>query len=60
MAERTAWTICSQRGWWSAFGKKRGRNGKKAGPPGHDDLLDDLLDDVVERGLHRPSAEPLV
>jgi transposase InsO family protein len=37
MAERTAWKICSQLGWWSAFGKKRGKNGKKAGPPVHDD-----------------------
>lgn len=40
MAERTAWKICSQRGWWSAFGKKRGRNGKKPGPPVHDDLVE--------------------
>ncbi|MBS2937069.1 IS3 family transposase [Nocardioides sp. J2M5] len=39
MAERTAWKICSQLGWWSAFGKKRGRNGKKPGPPVHDDLV---------------------
>ncbi|MEV4421955.1 IS3 family transposase [Patulibacter sp. NPDC049589] len=38
MAERTAWRICSERGWWSVFGKKRGRNGKKPGPPVHDDL----------------------
>ncbi len=38
MAERTAWRICSDNGWWSAFGKKRGRNGKKPGPPVHDDL----------------------
>ena len=38
MAERTAWRICSELGWWSAFGKKRGRNGKKPGPPVHDDL----------------------
>jgi hypothetical protein len=38
MAERTAWRICSDTGWWSAFGKKRGRNGKKPGPPVHDDL----------------------
>ena len=38
MAERTAWRICSQLGWWSAFGKKRGKNGKKPGPPVHDDL----------------------
>jgi putative transposase len=38
MAARTAWKICSQLGWWSAFGKKRGKNGKP-GPPVHDDLL---------------------
>ena len=38
MAERTAWRICSQAGWWSAFGKKRGRS-KKPGPPVHDDLV---------------------
>lgn len=37
MAERTAWQICSTLGWWSAFGKKRGKNGKKPGPPVHDD-----------------------
>ena len=31
--------ICSELGWWSAFGKaKRGKNGKKPGPPVHDDL----------------------
>jgi putative transposase len=40
MAERTAWKICSQRGWWSAFGKKRGRNGKMPGPPVHDDRVE--------------------
>ena len=38
MAERTAWRICSSNGWWSAFGKKRGKNGK-VGPPVHDDLV---------------------
>ena len=39
MAERTAWRICSQNQWWSAFGKrKRGKNGK-TGPPVHDDLV---------------------
>jgi transposase InsO family protein len=39
MAERTAWRICSNNGWWSAFGKrKRGKNGK-VGPPVHDDLV---------------------
>jgi transposase InsO family protein len=37
MAGRTAWRICSENGWWSAFGKKRGKNGKKPGPPVHDD-----------------------
>ena len=29
MSERTAWKICSDLGWWSSFGKKRGKNGKK-------------------------------
>ena len=38
MADRTAWRICQANGWWSAFGKKRARNGKKPGPPVHDDL----------------------
>jgi transposase InsO family protein len=38
MAERTAWAICSTQGWWSAFGKKRAKNGKKPGPPVHEDL----------------------
>jgi putative transposase len=39
MAERTAWRICSQNRWWSSFGKKKTRAGKKAGPPVHDDLV---------------------
>lgn len=38
MAERTAWRICSELGWWSSHGKKRTKNGKKPGPPVHDDL----------------------
>ncbi len=38
MAGRAAWSICSQQGWWSAFGKKRAKNGKRPGPPVHDDL----------------------
>ncbi|MFI9283136.1 transposase [Streptomyces sp. NPDC053076] len=38
MADRTAWRICRDNRWWSAFGKKCGR-GKKAGPPVHDDLV---------------------
>ena len=32
------WRICAANGWWSAFGKKRGKNGRKPGPPVHDDL----------------------
>jgi putative transposase len=40
VAERTVWKICSANGWWSVFGKKRGRNGKKSGPPVHDDLVE--------------------
>ena len=40
MAERTAWRICSENRWWSAFGKKKARSsGKKPGPPVHDDLV---------------------
>ncbi len=40
MAERTAWRICRDNGWWSAFGKRRGRGkNAKAGPPAHDDLV---------------------
>lgn len=38
MADRTAWQICRDNGWWSAFGKKRGTNGKKPGPAVHEDL----------------------
>jgi putative transposase len=25
--DRTTWRVCSSNGWWSAFGKKRGKNG---------------------------------
>ncbi|MET3769799.1 transposase InsO family protein [Marisediminicola sp. UYEF4] len=38
MSDRTAWRIASDNGWWSAFGKKRGKSGKKPGPPVHADL----------------------
>jgi putative transposase len=37
--DRTMWRVCSDNGWWSAFGKKRGKNGKRPGPPVHDDLV---------------------
>ncbi|MFK5648069.1 IS3 family transposase, partial [Ornithinimicrobium sp. LYQ121] len=39
MCDRTAWRICSDNAWWSAFGKKRGKNGKP-GPPAHEDLVE--------------------
>ncbi|MFF0372606.1 hypothetical protein ACFYPS_35650, partial [Micromonospora sp. NPDC005087] len=40
MAERTAWKICSDNGWWSAFGKRKRRGkGGKVGPPVYDDLV---------------------
>ena len=40
MSARTAWRICSQQGWFSRFGRKRGRGkGGKVGPPVHDDLI---------------------
>ena len=39
MADRTAWRLCSDNGWWSTFGTKRAKNGKKPGPPAHDDLV---------------------
>lgn len=32
LADRTAWRICRDNAWWSTFGKKRGRNGKKPAP----------------------------
>ncbi len=37
--DRTLWRICSDNGWWSVFGKRRPRGGKRAGPPAHDDLV---------------------
>lgn len=37
--DRRVWRICAANGWWSVFGKKRGKNGKKPGPPAHDDLV---------------------
>lgn len=40
MCERTAWRLCRDQGWWSAFGKKKTRGkGRKPGPPVHDDLV---------------------
>ena len=37
--DRTVWRICRDQQWWSAFGKKRAKNGKKPGRPAHDDKV---------------------
>ncbi|MFD8393967.1 hypothetical protein ACFV2N_33365 [Streptomyces sp. NPDC059680] len=37
MADRTAWRIRRDNGWWRVFGEKH--SSKKAGPPVHDDLV---------------------
>jgi len=37
MAARTAWRICSDLGWFSAFGKPKRGKAKRPGPPVHDD-----------------------
>lgn len=39
VCDRTVWRVCADNGWWSSFGKKKGRNGKKPGPPVHDDKV---------------------
>lgn len=49
MSDRTAWRIASANGWWSVFGKKRGKNGKKPGPAVHDDLCVVTGEDGRER-----------
>lgn len=53
MCERNAWKICRDNQWWSAFGKKRAKNGKRPGLPVHDDLVkrDFSTDDVNELWL---------
>lgn len=38
-ADRTIWRLCRDGLWWSAFGKKKAKNGKRPGPPAHDDLV---------------------
>jgi putative transposase len=55
MADRTAWRICRDNAWWSAFGKKRGRNGRKPGPAVHDDLC--TVTDQNGRLRHEFSAD---
>lgn len=39
MSARTVWKLCCVNAWWPVFGKKRGKNGKRPGPPVHNDLL---------------------
>ena len=53
MCERTAWRICRDNQWWSVFGKKRGKNGKRPGPPVYDALVkrDFSADDTNELWL---------
>ena len=37
--DRAVSRICRDQQWWSAFGKRRGKNGKKPGPPAHDNRV---------------------
>ncbi|MBK4119643.1 IS3 family transposase [Kocuria rhizophila] len=37
MAARTAWRLCHENHWHCAFGTRRGKNGRRPGPPVHDD-----------------------
>jgi len=37
--DRTMWRLCAENGWWSVFGKPRSANGKKPGPPAHEDRV---------------------
>ncbi|MFK4791669.1 IS3 family transposase [Microbacterium sp. ZW T5_56] len=55
MADRTAWRITSENQWWSVFGKRRGRNGKKPGPAVHDDLC--TVTDADGRVRHEFTAD---
>ncbi len=55
MSDRSARRITSANGWWSVFGKKRGRNGKKPGPAVHDDLC--VVTDEKGRSKHVFDAE---
>ena len=55
MADRTAWRICGDNAWGSAFRKKRGRNGKKPGPAVPDDLC--TVIDAKGRTRHEFATE---
>src|SRR5699024_10037180 len=54
MAVRTAWRLCSGNAWFSAFGKGRAKNGKRPGPPVHDDLC--AITDADGRDRHEFTA----
>ena len=54
MADRTAWAIVADNGWWSVFGKKRGKTGKKTRPAVHDDLC--TVTDEHDRVRHVVAA----
>ena len=60
MCRRTAWRICRDNQWFSTFGTKRGKNGKRPGPPVHDDLVerDFSADDVNELWLTDITEHP--
>lgn len=48
MSDRTAWKITSVNGWWSSFGKTRGKS-KRPGPAVHDDLCAVTDDEGIVR-----------
>ncbi len=49
--DRTMWRLCAGAGWWSVFGKRRPKGGKRPGPPAHDDL--------VQRNFTAPAPDRL-
>ncbi len=56
MAPRTAWRLCSDNAWFSAFGKGRAKNGKRPGPAVHDDLCVVIDGDGKSRHEFRATA----
>ncbi|RCS94478.1 IS3 family transposase [Brevibacterium aurantiacum] len=56
MAPRTAWRLCSDNAWFSAFGKGRAKNGKRPGSAVHDDLCVVIDGDGKSRHEFRATA----